>query len=256
MRAALLIADVLATASDGLAQLQRLDEAGLRPVVLLPHSLNEGETVATGGFPQVSCAPDDPRCWGEQPELLITAASTANVALSEAFLVCHSSGDVLRATLASCRPVLVLGDQSLDDALGPQDPEVKDFAAALDLATAVDYMIEEAAQEAALGPFPYGPQRALEKRPSLRILTRGELLRVFGVVTIAGVAIGLGITYLLREAYKTYQFPPVAYYVTLQFLPQTWRGVLFLFIGAVIGAVGALFILSVLNEVPRRRSSS
>ena len=44
-----------------------------------------------------------------------------------------------------------------------------------------------------------------------------------------GVAImGLGFSYFLREVYVSYTFPDSVYYITLQFLPRWFRGILFI----------------------------
>ncbi|MGH2584841.1 MAG: gluconeogenesis factor YvcK family protein, partial [Dehalococcoidia bacterium] len=40
--------------------------------------------------------------------------------------------------------------------------------------------------------------------------------------------LALGIAYLLREVYVTYTFPGVFYYLTLQFFPRWFRGILFM----------------------------
>ena len=53
-------------------------------------------------------------------------------------------------------------------------------------------------------------------------IKRWLLLLMVGVVLM-----GLGISYLLREAYLQYDFPGVFYYLTLQFIPRWSRGVMF-----------------------------
>jgi uncharacterized cofD-like protein len=48
------------------------------------------------------------------------------------------------------------------------------------------------------------------------------------LLLLAGVAaIGLGLAYILRDIYQTWTFPPMAYYVTLQFLSRPVRAALF-----------------------------
>ncbi len=54
-------------------------------------------------------------------------------------------------------------------------------------------------------------------------IKRWLLLLLLGVA-----AMGLGLSYLLREVYVSYTFPGFVYYLTLQFLPRTARGVLFI----------------------------
>jgi uncharacterized cofD-like protein len=53
-------------------------------------------------------------------------------------------------------------------------------------------------------------------------IKRWLLLLLFGVSLM-----GLGLSYLLKEAYLQYDFPGVFYYLTLQFIPRWSRGVLF-----------------------------
>ncbi len=65
--------------------------------------------------------------------------------------------------------------------------------------------------------------------PNMHI-KRWLLLLIFGVVLF-----GLGVGYFLREIYIEYKFPEEVYWLTLQFIPRTQRGILF-----VILAVGAI----------------
>ncbi len=58
-------------------------------------------------------------------------------------------------------------------------------------------------------------------RPGMHV-KRWLLLLFLGVVLM-----GLGVAYLLREAYLTYTFPGVAYYLTIQFIPRFLRGLIF-----------------------------
>ena len=51
--------------------------------------------------------------------------------------------------------------------------------------------------------------------------------RWLGLLMLGVAVMGLGIAYLLREAYLSYTFPGVAYYLTLQFIPRYLRGLLF-----------------------------
>jgi len=131
--------------------------------------------------------------------------------------------------------VLVLGTRSLDDVYGLDEPEHKEVATAPDLATAVRYMAEEALQERGLGPFVYAPHPVLDEVPLPRLLTSGDLTKIFATVTIAAIAVALGIAYLLQEVYQTVRLPAISYYVTLQFIPQTLRGVMFILMGIGLG---------------------
>ena len=49
------------------------------------------------------------------------------------------------------------------------------------------------------------------------------LLLLFVGITI----VSLGVGYLLVDVYRTWTFPPVVFYLTLQFIPRVWRGLLF-----------------------------
>jgi uncharacterized cofD-like protein len=49
------------------------------------------------------------------------------------------------------------------------------------------------------------------------------LLLLFGGITI----VSLGVGYLLVDVYRTWTFPSAFYYLTLQFIPRAWRGLLF-----------------------------
>lgn len=66
-------------------------------------------------------------------------------------------------------------------------------------------------------------------RHLLRWLRPGmHVKRWLGLLMLGVAVMGLGIAYLLREAYLTYTFPGIAYYLTLQFIPRYLRGVLFI----------------------------
>jgi hypothetical protein len=49
------------------------------------------------------------------------------------------------------------------------------------------------------------------------------LLLLFVGITI----VSLGVGYVLVDVYRTWTFPSVFYYLTLQFIPRIWRGLLF-----------------------------
>jgi uncharacterized cofD-like protein len=66
-------------------------------------------------------------------------------------------------------------------------------------------------------------------RSLLKWLYPGMHIKRWLVLLLLGVAImGLGIAYLLREAYVSYTFPGLFYYLTLQFFPRFVRGILFM----------------------------
>jgi hypothetical protein len=249
VRAAFVIDDVLATDDNALANLRRLsDEKSLKVVVLQPRGAVEGRH-DFGGLPVVTCAEGKADCWGEEPTLLLDASRRAGATPSESFLVCSSLEDAARGANAGCRPIIVLAGRTLDDVYGPAEPGAKEAACAPDLSTAVGYILDETEQSEALGAFPYAPVATLEERARTEAPSRAELTRLMGIVVAAGIAVSLGIAYLLQEVYQNYRFPAVFYYLTLQPIPQALRGALFLLLGA--GA--AVVALLTLNRLPFRR---
>jgi uncharacterized cofD-like protein len=66
------------------------------------------------------------------------------------------------------------------------------------------------------------------------------LLLLFGGITI----VSLGVGYLLVDVYRTWAFPSVVYYLTLQFIPRAWRGLLF-------GAAGIAAIVFAVLQLNR-----
>lgn len=244
MRAALVLADVLATCDDPSSVLGRLRESGLRPVVIWLGT-TAPEPARTVGAPVVASPAERPECWDKSAGLLSTAAARANAHPSQSVLLCSEAADVNQALALGCRPILVLGDRTLDDVFGMAEPDHKGASVAVNLETAVQYAIEEASQEDALGPFPYGTP-PVEGRVRTVLPSRRDLAVLFGLVTVAGIAVALGVAYILQEIYQTVHLPPIAYWLTLQFIDQTWRGVLFLIIGGVLGALVAVALPRVL----------
>jgi hypothetical protein len=165
----------------------------------------------------------------------------------ESFLICGDAATAAHGASAGCRPMLILGGRMLLDVTGDEEPSAKHVPAADDLATAVTYAIDETDQEDAVGPFPFGPGPALDLPVRPVGPSPKEIALIFGVVIIAGVTMALGIAYLLQEAYQTVRFPPIAYWVTLQFIPQTWRGVLFLAVGLTLGFLASGILSRVLG---------
>lgn len=66
------------------------------------------------------------------------------------------------------------------------------------------------------------------------------LLLLFGGITI----VSLGVGYLLVDVYRTWTFPSIVYYLTLQFIPRAWRGLLF----GVTGVAAIVFAVMQLNR--------
>jgi uncharacterized cofD-like protein len=77
-----------------------------------------------------------------------------------------------------------------------------------------------------------GAQALKWLRPGMHV-KRWLIVLAIGVVLLA-----LGVAYLLREAYLSYRFPGIFYYLTIQFVPRVWRGLLFLAISLGAIAVG------------------
>jgi len=63
---------------------------------------------------------------------------------------------------------------------------------------------------------------------SLKWLIPGMGVKRWLLLLFAGITIvSLGVGYLLVDVYRTWTFPFVVYYLTLQFIPRAWRGLLF-----------------------------
>jgi hypothetical protein len=158
---------------------------------------------------------------------------------------CAEATDVDRAVSVGCRAVLVLGARTIYDVYGHSEPQYKSAPSALTFSQAVDFIVQEHEQDLELEPFPYGAQ-PVEGSVMTVMPSRRDLVVFFGLVTVAGMAVALGVAYLLQEAYQTLHLPPIAYWLTLQFIDQTWRGVMFLIIGVGIGVMAALIIPRIL----------
>lgn len=230
MRAALVMEDVLAVDPEGATALQRLPGVDVQPIVVARRAPGDSAKVDGAGLRHV-VGPDGS---ADPLPLLVEAANAAGAALSEAFLVCATLGDAAVGLDHGCRVLLVLGDRSLDEVLGPEEPARKSLGVAADLGSAVHYMIDETREDQQLGPFPFG-QPKVEERAKPRLPSSVDLAKIFVLVVIAGVAVALGIAYLLREVYQTVTFPSEAYWLTLQFIPRAWRGLLFVVVGTSAG---------------------
>ncbi len=99
----------------------------------------------------------------------------------------------------------------------------------------------------------------LQDADFLKWLYPGMHIKRWLLLLMLGVAImGLGIAYILREAYVSYTFHPVFYYLTLQFIPRFWRGIMFM-----VASMGLIFYAlwhlnsSILSAVlPHKRDAS
>lgn len=93
-------------------------------------------------------------------------------------------------------------------------------------------------------------ERLLGRSAALAWLYPGLGVKRWLVLTlVAVVLLALGFAYLLRDLYETWTLPPVAYYVTLQFIPRVGRAALF-------GAVGTALLVFSLVQLNRRLLSA
>jgi uncharacterized cofD-like protein len=70
---------------------------------------------------------------------------------------------------------------------------------------------------------------SVRDRSFLKWLYPGMHVKRWLFLLLVGMAImGLGVAYLFREAYLTYEFPGAVRYLTLQFIPRYLRGVMFM----------------------------
>lgn len=239
----------LTTDADWPTRLQDLQTGGLGPMVV-GRLAEAAEGRLERGIPRLA-APEAMLGASLSPDMLIQALAQLGGSPSETFLVCEDLSAYQQAESLGCRSILVLGDRSLDLALGPGEPSSKSIATAPSLGEALRYVVEEHRQSELLGPFPYGPAHAVEERPTVTLPTASDLAKIFGLSVVAGVAVALGIAYLLQEVYQSVQFPRVFYYLTLQFIPQTLRGLMFLLLGAGAG----LLLPRLLSGLVRQRRS-
>lgn len=71
--------------------------------------------------------------------------------------------------------------------------------------------------------------RGLREHSVVKWLYPGMHIKRWLILLLFGVCLmGLGIAYVLREAYLTYTLPGIFYYLTLQFIPRWGRGLLFM----------------------------
>jgi uncharacterized cofD-like protein len=87
--------------------------------------------------------------------------------------------------------------------------------------------------------------RALKDPDFIKWLYFGMHIKRWLLLLLLGVAaMGLGLSYVLREVYVSYTFPGFVYYLTIQFLPRYARGALF-----ITGSMGLmLFAIWKLNS--------
>jgi hypothetical protein len=219
-------------------------------------------------------------CWSTYPGFLYAAAARLDLRLDECYLLCDQASDVLLAYRAECRPMLILDSRGIGDLYDGHQPEPSDFPIARDFPAAVEYVLteEEANEEWGRVRQP-APRPQLEEvastseipefSPTLELFSpvpsvRGFLL--YGLPQMSGsarkwllafvvgaVGLSLGIAYMLVDLYRRQPFPEFVYYLTLQFIPRSVRGLLFILGGVAIVALSLRAILRPSSGSARRR---
>lgn len=64
-----------------------------------------------------------------------------------------------------------------------------------------------------------------------RLSTLTHLIKPLALAFVGVAVLALGLAYIMAELYRTLDVPNVFYYLTLQSIPQIWRGLLFLAVG-------------------------
>ena len=71
-----------------------------------------------------------------------------------------------------------------------------------------------------------------------RLATLSHLVRPLALAFVGCAILALGLGYVLTHLYRTLVLPEVFYYLTLQFVPQVWRGIFFLAVGVATLSAG------------------
>ncbi|HID85786.1 MAG TPA: hypothetical protein EYP55_00205 [Anaerolineae bacterium] len=226
-----------------LEALTPLTERGLFTIVVDPEPREAPMSAPPGeGYAFLRC-PHRPGeecdCWGPEGGLLREAASRFDLRLEECYLVCDAPTDVALAYALGCRPFLVLGDRTIGELYGEREPPYKDYPIARDLATALSYLLHEEEIARQLGPFPRLPPALVEERvgPAMPTINARDLGRWLLVLVLGGLWLSLGIAYILVNIYRVQPLPEIFYYLTLQFIPRLYRGLLFLVSGTLLAAL-------------------
>ena len=204
-------------------------DAGLATVLI--EDLEDGNLLHSlpKGLVSIQPSPADYSAGKMSQDLLERAIALSGHHPSEVCVICENLGDAVLAEALSAYPILVQGEQELDSLLGSADPANKALTIASDLNLAAQYAIEEAEHFRKIGPSPFSASPQDRRAESDRIAFRFGPSQNFRFDSwVAGMAVALGLAYLLQEVYQTTKFPQIFYYLTLQFIPQTLRGLLFL----------------------------
>ena len=216
-------------------------------------------------------------CWGPDPGYLYEAARRLDLRLDECYLLADSPLDVDMSYLTGCRAIFVLGGRSLEEIFGDQ-PKHKDFAVATDLPVAGQYIRDEEAiveqsgpRQVSAPPMDLELMDSPESLPEFSVLSeRAEVLqpraqrprlqprevgRWLLTFMAGGVGLSLGIAYLLTHLYRQQAFPVWVRYVTLQFIPRQYRGVLFIAAGLVVLWMAARRFYETYGNGGRRRET-
>jgi D-glycero-D-manno-heptose 1,7-bisphosphate phosphatase len=207
----------------------------------------------------ISCPHDGERackCWGDFPGVLWGPAAQFNLDLGACYVLADSIREVLTAYAAGVRPLVILGGRPISDVVGSA-PMHKDFPIAPDLTTAVSYITVEQDISQRLGHaralVPAIPAEAVlyvqtDTMPTIKVtsarlaamrnqiresrLKLKDVARWLSFFILGALGVSLGIAYLLTHLYRVQPFPDFVWYVTLQFISRTERGVLFIVLGA------------------------
>ncbi len=189
------------------------------------------------------------------PGLVWSAVARLGLQPESCYLLADTLDDVFTAREAGVRPIVILGDRSIEQVFGRADLE-RDFPVAADLITAVQYIqVEEdiarqigsSREEPVAVPSDLLLPANIDRLASMTLLSplarelaeqtgrtrvqRTDIARWLFFLTFGALGLSLGIAYLLTHLYRVQPFPEFVYYLTLQFIPRPVRGLLFILVG-------------------------
>jgi len=208
-----------------------------------------------------------------RPGLIWSAAGRFGLRPEQCYVIGDALDDVTMALATGARPVIILGDRTIEEVFGRADLP-KSFPMASDLVTAVQYIqVEEeitrqigqprneavpmppemslpTSQDRVASVVAFTPRaREMAEAVGRTRLQRRDIARWLFFLCFGGLGLSLGVAYLLTHLYRVQPFPDFVYYLTLQFIPRPVRGLLFILIG--LAAIG-LGMKSVLRSGPVR----